>query len=627
MKSFRFQNLLTTLGNVLLALCLLALTSGPVHAADAVINNRISIDFSPYIDGQDPNSGTVLSEAQIRQRMQIIAPYSKWIRSFSCGNGLEVIGRIAHEMNLQVAVNAWIGPSPAVNQQQISCLINQANAGYVDLAIVGSEALLRGDVSADALIGYIDQVRQAIPVSIPVTTADVYGTFLDNPLLVDHIDLIFANIFPFWEGYKVQNGVAMLNYSYNQLVAAYPTKTIEISETGWPSCGSFGDATGSLANEALYFSQAESWAYDKNVTMFYFDALDESWKTKYEGPQGGCWGIWNKNGVMKAGMAPVFDGTKVPYDLTLPSTCETDQLSFEFTYVPPYGSYDNVHGQTCGIFHKDHQVILYIKVNGGWWVKPYLNQPATSISADGTWSIDYTTGGVDQTATEIRAYLVPTNEVGTCSPISDTCGYPMISATRPTTATFSDVPVTNYYSWYIEVLYAKGLTGGCSTSPLKYCPDQTMNRGAAAVFILRGNFGNSFVPNPATHILKDDWTKGTWAEPWAEAMYYKGLSAGCTSSPLKYCPWDQIPREQAVIFALRLKYGNSYAPPPATGTVFADMTNKSYYATSWAEQAYKDGIIQNCGMSGGKPKFCPKMLVSRGLGAYMIVRAKNLSMP
>jgi hypothetical protein len=154
-----------------------------------------------------------------------------------------------------------------------------------------------------------------------------------------------------------------------------------------------------------------------------------------------------------------------------------------------------------------------------------------------------------------------------------------------------------------------------------------MSRGDAAVFILRGNFGNIFVPDPATHILHDDWTKGTWAEPWAEAMYYKGLSAGCSSSPLKYCPWDQIPREQAVIFALRLKYGNDYTPPPATGTLFADMTNKSYYATSWAEQAYKDGLIPSCGTSGGKPKICPTTLVSRGLGAYMIVRAKGLSMP
>jgi hypothetical protein len=82
-----------------------------------------------------------------------------------------------------------------------------------------------------------------------------------------------------------------------------------------------------------------------------------------------------------------------------------------------------------------------------------------------------------------------------------------------------------------------------------------------------------------------------------------------------------------VIFALRMKYGSSYTPPPATGTLFADMTNPGSYATSWAEQAYKDGIISSCGTSGGKPLFCPKALVSRGLAANMIVKAKNLTMP
>jgi hypothetical protein len=193
--------------------------------------------------------------------------------------------------------------------------------------------------------------------------------------------------------------------------------------------------------------------------------------------------------------------------------------------------------------------------------------------------------------------------------------------------TFADVPPSHLYYQDIEILYANGLTGGCATNPLKFCPDQIMNRGQAAVFMLRGNFGTTYVPPVPTHIFQDDWTKGTWAEPWAEGMRNEGLSAGCLANPLKYCPWDQIPREQAVIFALRLKYGKSYVPPTATGTLFADMTNPGYYATSWAEQAYKEGIIQDCGMSGGKPKFCPKDLVSRGLGAYMIVRAKNLTMP
>jgi hypothetical protein len=76
-----------------------------------------------------------------------------------------------------------------------------------------------------------------------------------------------------------------------------------------------------------------------------------------------------------------------------------------------------------------------------------------------------------------------------------------------------------------------------------------------------------------------------------------------------------------------MKYGVGYLPPTATGTLFADLTDRNYYATSWAEQAYRDGLMPACGTSGGKPLFCPQELVTRGLGAYVIVRAKNLTMP
>jgi hypothetical protein len=197
---------------------------------------------------------------------------------------------------------------------------------------------------------------------------------------------------------------------------------------------------------------------------------------------------------------------------------------------------------------------------------------------------------------------------------------------KPAT-TFVDVPTTYPYYQDIETLYANGLTGGCHASPPKFCPDQIMDRAQAAVFMVRGSLGVGFVPGPAQHFLSDNWAPGGWAEPWAEAIISKGLSAGCSLNPRKYCPWDQLPREQVVVFGLRMKYGVNYQPPPATGTLFADMTNTSYFATAWAEQAYQEGLMPACGTSEGKPLFCPKDLVTRGLGAYVIVRAKSLSMP
>jgi hypothetical protein len=193
--------------------------------------------------------------------------------------------------------------------------------------------------------------------------------------------------------------------------------------------------------------------------------------------------------------------------------------------------------------------------------------------------------------------------------------------------TFVDVPATHPYFNDIEILYANGYTGGCSISPLAFCPDKILDRAQAAVFMIRGANGATYSPHPTTFKFKDNWSKALYARSWAEAMRETGLTAGCQASPLLYCPMKQLTREEAMIFALKMKYGNNYQPPAATGTVFADMTNPNYWATRWAEKAYADGLIQACGQSNGKPKICPSTLVTRGLGAYMIVRAKNLTMP
>ncbi len=193
--------------------------------------------------------------------------------------------------------------------------------------------------------------------------------------------------------------------------------------------------------------------------------------------------------------------------------------------------------------------------------------------------------------------------------------------------TFVDVPPSHPYFNDIEILYANKLTGGCNTSPLMFCPNQVMDRAQSAAFMMRASFGPSYVPTPTQYLFQDNWSKGPWARDWAEAMREAGMTAGCKTLPLLYCPWVQLPREQVVIFALKMKYGNSYKPPTATGTVFADMTDSNYYATAWAEQAYKEGLMPACGASGAKPLFCPKEMVTRGLGAYVIVRAKNLTMP
>ena len=200
-------------------------------------------------------------------------------------------------------------------------------------------------------------------------------------------------------------------------------------------------------------------------------------------------------------------------------------------------------------------------------------------------------------------------------------------------STFADVPVDHPRHDYIEALWDAGYTAGCGIDPLIFCPDQIMNRGQSAVFMLRGQFGAGYIPPVAPwDTFADDWgtpTDMTWAEKWAEGMWEEGLTAGCQTDPLRYCPRSELPRVEASVFGLRMMHGVAYVPPPATGTLFADMTDVGYWGTKWAEQAYLDGLLPACGVDGGsgKPLFCPDDLLDRSWGAYLIVKAKDLILP
>jgi hypothetical protein len=54
----------------------------------------------------------------------------------------------------------------------------------------------------------------------------------------------------------------------------------------------------------------------------------------------------------------------------------------------------------------------------------------------------------------------------------------------PPTGIFADVPTTYWALSWIEQLYAEGITGGCSLSPLSYCPDSSVTRAEMAKFLV-----------------------------------------------------------------------------------------------------------------------------------------------
>ena|GEM_PF-2053030 len=80
----------------------------------------------------------------------------------------------------------------------------------------------------------------------------------------------------------------------------------------------------------------------------------------------------------------------------------------EFTYVPPYGSTENLTGRVHGVDPARHMVALYIYIEGlGWWTKPALPCIGVPVYIDSSWWADITTAVNDEYASVICAFLLP----------------------------------------------------------------------------------------------------------------------------------------------------------------------------------------------------------------------------
>lgn len=277
--------------------------SGYTHAEKIALFNKIlqnkihGISYSPYMDGQEP--GMDIPAEQIKQRMEIIQPYTNWVRSFSCIEGHEETPRIAHEMGLKTMVGIGLGEKKEINETEMANGIKIAQAGHADILAVGNEVLLRGDLTEDEMIDYINRVKQEVP-GVPVGYVDAYFLFENHPRVTEACDVILINCYPFWESCPAEHALVYMKQMYRRAENVAHGKKVIISETGWPNIGSpYGGAVPSDENALNYFIQTCLWAEEEGIEIFYFSSFDESWKTGDEGDVGAYWGLWDQHGQIK----------------------------------------------------------------------------------------------------------------------------------------------------------------------------------------------------------------------------------------------------------------------------------------------------------------------------------------
>ncbi|MBK8620048.1 MAG: S-layer homology domain-containing protein [Anaerolineales bacterium] len=184
---------------------------------------------------------------------------------------------------------------------------------------------------------------------------------------------------------------------------------------------------------------------------------------------------------------------------------------------------------------------------------------------------------------------------------------------------FADAP-TDYWAWqYVERLYAAGITGGCSVTPLNYCPDSGVTRAQMAIFLLKGIHGSSYAP-PAVGGSTGfgDVATDYWAAAWIKQLAAEGITGGCGGG--NYCPDNTVTRAQMAVFLMKAKNGSSYSPPAVGGsTGFGDVAT-DYWAAAFIKQLVADGITSGC----GNGNYCPESDVTRAQMAIFLVKTFNL---
>lgn len=242
---------------------------------------------------------------QIDRDLKQLSRVTGHIRTYTVDGGMDKVPEIARRYGMTVSLGIWISPDLAKNDQQIDLAIKTAlaNRRVIDRVIVGNETQLFGYVSAGQLEAYLDQVREALPARIKVTTAEPWSTWVVIPEVARHVDVIFVHLLPYWESVHINAAMRFIDKHFSIMQETFPGKPVIIGEAGWPSEGNTrGQAQASLSNEAYFIRTFIQYAQEKGYDYYLLEGFDEPWKGgSLEGGVGAYWGLFDAIGKPKFG--------------------------------------------------------------------------------------------------------------------------------------------------------------------------------------------------------------------------------------------------------------------------------------------------------------------------------------
>ncbi len=163
----------------------------------------------------------------------------------------------------------------------------------------------------------------------------------------------------------------------------------------------------------------------------------------------------------------------------------------------------------------------------------------------------------------------------------------------------------------IGALADAGVIEGTECAQNMFCPDEPFLRWTMAVWIVR-SLGEqpSDTANGFSDVDSDVW----WA-PYVQRLAELGVTQGCATNPLRYCPNEPVTRAQMATFLVR-----AFDPQPAGGQPgFSDVSADHFHKNDINTLALSR-ITAGCATN----KYCPNNNTTRAQMASFLARATGL---
>ena len=296
-----------------------------------------AICYSGFRRGQHPDRGAGAvnpSDDEILEDLKILIQHGfSLIRLYDSQTNSAAVLRLirTHQLKQKVLLGAWLDaevnnpgctwqkePYPKElldsnklkNQKEVARSVALANQ-YPDIVVavaVGNEALVSWNdhmVPVGSIIRYVRQVKQSI--SQPVTVADNYDWWAKQGVdLAKELDFVSVHIYPQWEKKDIDEAIAYGIANLEAVRKALPDRRLVVTEAGWATTASEFGARADEEKQKRYYHELFAWAGRMNITTFFFEAFDESWKGDPKDPLGAekHWGIFTETRAPKRVMCP-----------------------------------------------------------------------------------------------------------------------------------------------------------------------------------------------------------------------------------------------------------------------------------------------------------------------------------